>query len=151
MLELVEGAGARVSFAQCAFAGAAAPPAELCKPETGAGWEHKAARALAPFRLGGKLPLGKWEPDILGGTRASCCFPFGNMQVCKIVMQSHLRKQINPFICESLLFPSSRRQWLFLLRELQGGWHTIDFLLSFRIPVVVLLVACQWLMIKYSY
>lgn len=27
----------------------------------------------------------------------------------------------------------------------------MDFLFSFRIPVVMLLDACQWLMIKYSY
>lgn len=65
-------------------------------------------RVLAPVRLGGKMPLGKWESDTLGGTRASCCFPFSNMQVCKILMQSHLRKQINPFICESLVFLSLR-------------------------------------------
>lgn len=55
----------RVSFAQHAFPGAAAPPGELCSPEIGAGWECKAVRALAPVRLGGNLPPGKWEPDTL--------------------------------------------------------------------------------------
>lgn len=54
-----------MSFAQRAFPGAATPPAELCSPEIGAGWELKAARALAPVRLGGKLPPGEWEPDTL--------------------------------------------------------------------------------------
>ena len=107
-------------------------------------------RVPAPVRLGGKLPPGKWEPDTLGGTGASCCSPFSKMQVCKILLQSHLRKLINPFIRELLLFPSSWRRWLSLLRELQGGRHTTGLLLSFRIPVVVLLSACRWLMIKYS-
>lgn len=55
----------RVSFAQHAFPGAAAPPGELCSLEIGAGWECKAVRALAPVRLGGNLPPGKWEPDTL--------------------------------------------------------------------------------------
>lgn len=147
LLVLVEGTGASV-FAQRALPGAAAPPAELCSPEIGAGWERKAARALARVRLGGKLPPGKWEPDTLGGTGASCCFPFSNMQVCKILMWSHLRKQINPFICVAS-FPQLMPTVVLLPEGAPGLAHT-DFFLSFRIPVVMLLDACQWLMIKYS-
>lgn len=112
----------RVSLLSAPFLG-------LCSPEIGAGWERKAARALAPVRLGGKLPPGKWEPDTLGGTGASCCFPFSKMQVCKILMWSHLRKQINPFICVAS-FPQLMPTFL---RELQG-WHTRIFSLASGSP-----------------
>lgn len=43
-----------MSFAQRAFAGAAASPAELCETEIGAVWERKAARGCLPLsELGG--------------------------------------------------------------------------------------------------
>lgn len=112
--------------------------------------EHKAAKAPGPVRLGGKLPPGKQEPDTLGGTGASCCFPFSN--ICKSVKYSCRAT------CEGRLTPLSVRRFSSpahadseLLREFRGGWRTTGFLLSFRIPVLVFLGACQWLMIKYSY
>lgn len=64
-------------------------------------------------------------------------------------MWSHLRKQINPFICVAS-FPQLTTTVVVSPEEAPALAHT-DFLLSFRIPVVMLLDACQWLMIKYSY
>jgi len=64
LLELVEVAGVRVSSAQRAFAGAAAPPAQLRKPETGErGWECKAAGGCLPQSdLGGSCLRASGNP-----------------------------------------------------------------------------------------
>lgn len=82
LLELVEVAGARVSFAQRAFAGAAAPPAELCKPEI----RERAGRGRLPqSNLGGSCLQASGNPIHSEELEPAAAFPIA---ICKSVKYS---------------------------------------------------------------
>lgn len=86
-------------------------------------------------------PIHSEEPE------PAAAFP---LAICKSVKYSR------GATCESRLTPLSvslpqLTPTVVVLPEGASGLAHMDFLFSFRIPVVMLLDACQWLMIKYSY